>query len=142
MFRHTDIIENEDQGILLSGSDCLIQVEHTNVIANGAGIEVRGVGLHPDSFIRRNNIFSNGGEAWQGRQLISYHQAGPMDISDNYWSDLTETELDQCWNSICEDRGGELVVESFATSPFGNAGPRAENVIAPILRETWHGTDQ
>lgn len=141
VIRHSDIIENEDQGILLNGSDCLIQLEHTNVIANGTGIEVRGVGLHPDSFMRQNNIFMNDG-SWQGHQLISYHQAGPMDISENFWGDLSDQELEGCWNSICEAQGGELVVGSVARSPFGDAGPRAENITRTVLVESWYGTDQ
>jgi hypothetical protein len=138
---HTDVVANEGIGILANGSDVLLQVDRCNIAGNETGIEIRGVGLGEGSHLRASNVHSNGGSAWQGRQLLSYHFAGELDATGNYWGELTAADVSQAWDLLCAAAGGELLADGFTTVPIADAVPRAQNVMASVWQESWQSTD-
>jgi hypothetical protein len=137
---HTDVVANEGHGIVVNGSDVLLQVDRCNVAGNETGIEIRGIGLDADSHVRGSNVDSNGGDEWQGHQLVSYHYAGALDATGNFWGDLSEPDLGQAWDIKCAAEGGVLTVDGFVAARIADAGPRAQNVMESVWRESWQQT--
>ncbi|MEM6990055.1 MAG: pre-peptidase C-terminal domain-containing protein [Myxococcota bacterium] len=115
---NTDIIEN-NLGIRANGRDVLIQVEHSNLVNNtGLAFEHRGRRLHPESFLRHNNIHDNG-----DRQVQTSHwtNGGTLDISSNYWIDISDPELSANWRASCN---GPIRFDGFSPTRLDTAGPR------------------
>jgi hypothetical protein len=91
-FLRTDVINNADEGIYVDAPELLI-VEKSNVKGNGKGIEIHSTALHPDSHINQSNIYGNG----ENPQVDSWHVTGQLDISDNYWNEISDPELSASW---------------------------------------------
>ncbi len=135
VFLHSDIVENTNGGVLINGSDVLIQIEASNIIKNGAyGIQIVGRNLNPMSFVRSNNIHGNA--AAGTAQVLSYHWAGGgvLDISNNYWSAVSDPELSASWLMACN---GQRTSTGFSPSPISTAGPRVEKLTDPVKQQTW-----
>ena len=139
VFTHTDIIDNERHGILIYGSDVLVQVQYSNVVGNGSfGIDIQGGGLAPDSFIRNNNIHGNNNGRIQLRSLHS-PQGNGVDISSNHWVHISDPELSANWSFVC---GGPFSFTNFSPTPVHEAGPREEKLVDSVQKETYHATHQ
>ncbi len=122
---NSDVIDN-NQGILAMGRDVLVEVEHSNLVGNsGFAFEHRGRRLHPESFLRHNNIHDNG--ATQVR-TSHWQNGGTLDISSNYWVDISDPELSANWQRTCN---GGVRFDGFSPTPIDTAGPRhADNWFA------------
>lgn len=131
IFTHTDITAN-GTGLIIAGSDVFVQVTQCNIINNkGAGIEIRGGALHPDSFIRQNNIFGNNGTSWQVR---TYHQTGTLDLSSNYWVHISDPELSNMRRSDCN---GTISFTGFHPVPVTDVGPRQDLIKDEVKDACW-----
>jgi hypothetical protein len=130
-FVHTDIVDNQRHGILVRGHDVLVQVEKSNIVGNGGpGFELRGRGMHPESFIRTTNLHGNNNG---GRQVISFHRSGTLDLSGNYWVHISDPELGQSFQMSCT---GEFTFTGFAPVEIADAGPRLERLSDPVKDQT------
>ena len=92
-FVHTDVVNNSGTAINLDAPELLV-VENCNVTGNGAGIVVRSNDLHEESRINGSNLHSNGEGAVQ---LDTAHVHGTLDISGNYWAQISDPELGASW---------------------------------------------
>jgi hypothetical protein len=120
-FVHTDIVANAGLGILIQGSDVLVQVESCNIVKNaGGGIQVLGSALNPESYLRRNNIHGN-----TGLQVYSLHRSGTLDISGNYCAS---------WQMACD---GTVTFRGFSPTAIADAGPRPERLCDSVKQENW-----
>jgi hypothetical protein len=142
VFVHTDIINNNADGIRIEGSDVLIQVEKSNLIGNGEhAIEVLGNDMAPESFLRENNIYGNQSSENNARndQVSFFHVAAAhrIDISSNYWKHVSDPELSQSWNIPC---GGLSTFSGFSPTPIEDAGPREEKLCEAVQKQTYHAT--
>jgi hypothetical protein len=118
-----DIINNQEYGIWIEAPELLV-VESCNVRGNGAGIVVHADALHEDSRISASNVFENGDSLVQ---VETYHQHGTLDISGNYWAQISDPELSASWDRHHEDsmtcRGSRTIRTSSSSQPDGNTGP-------------------
>jgi hypothetical protein len=131
VFVHTDIVDNTVYGIHVGGSDVLLQVERCNVINNkGVGVLVNGRAMHPESYIRQSNIHGNG--RWQ---LASAHVAGLLDISWNYWAQISDPELSSSWSFLCAPH--PFTFTGFSPVSIAEAGPRLEVLTQSVAQQTW-----
>jgi hypothetical protein len=134
VIRHSDIVENQQQGIYVYGSDVLLQVEKSNILNNGStGIYIAGRSLHPDSYVRENNIHDNG-----NRQVQAYHSnntnGGVLEISKNYWVHISDPQLSQSWSFPCN---GQYTFTGFSPMPIDDAGPRRDGLIDDVKNACW-----
>lgn len=123
VFEHVDIVDNEAMGIFISGSDLLVQVSKSNLLDNGHhALLVQGRALHPESFLRDSNIVDNNGTA---ADVATFHtqDGGALDISYNYWRDVSDPALSAHFGSYC---GGPLDFSGFSPTPIADAGARAD----------------
>ncbi|MGE0871034.1 MAG: right-handed parallel beta-helix repeat-containing protein [Kofleriaceae bacterium] len=133
VIRHTDIVKNTGNGIEIWGSDAFLQVEDSNLINNvGDGLMLYGTQLHQDSYLRNNNIHGNGNGA--KRDIYTYHRAGTLDVSSNYWIDISDPDLSMSWRAQC---GGTIKFTGFSPMPIAGTGPRLENLCDAVKGETW-----
>jgi hypothetical protein len=135
VFLHSDIVENGAGGILINGSDVLIQVSSSNIIKNGSyGVEIRGQSLNPMSFIKNNNIHDNATPG--AAQVRSYHWSGGgvLDISGNFWNAVSDPELSASWQIACN---GTRTFTGFSPTKHTTAGPRVEKLTDPVKQQTW-----
>lgn len=93
IFTRCDIIANSEYGIRIDSPELLV-VQQSNIRRNGAGIVISSDSLHPDSRIERSNILDNG----TGAEVDSWHLNGTLDISDNYWAQISDPELSASWD--------------------------------------------
>ena len=129
VIRHTDIYSNR-WGVFVNGSDDLLQIEFSNIVDNEReALLIQGSVLHAESYLRNTNILRNG----QGDiQVRSYHRNGILDISQNYWEDISDPALSANWNSQCN---GELTFTGFHPLPLDEAGPRLDTLIDDVKQE-------
>lgn len=99
VFVRCDIVDNAEWGIKVLAPELLV-VEHCNVRGNGAGIVVEADGLHEDSRIRESNLFGNGES---GVQVEAFHRFGVLDLTDNYWAQVSDPALSASWSTHHED---------------------------------------
>ena len=92
-FVHTDVVNNTGTAIFLDAPELLV-VENCNVTGNGAGIVVRANDLHDESRIVGSNLHDNGEGAVQ---LDTAHVHGTLNISGNYWAEISDPELSASW---------------------------------------------
>jgi hypothetical protein len=136
---NTDIINNEQQGVLVYGSDVLVQISKSNIVGNkGIGVEIQGGALNPQSYFRQNNVFDNGNNgnpAVAGVDVRTYHSTGVLDISGNYWKDISDPELSANWQRLCNN--GAITFTGFSPVLIADAGPRKETLIPPVKDGCW-----
>lgn len=107
IFVRCDIVKNQQYAAKLLAPELFV-VEESNVKDNGAGIIVEADTIHQDSRIVRSNIYNNG----TGSQVESWHQAGRLNISGNYWAKISDPELSTSWlmqhskSNACSFEGG------------------------------------
>jgi hypothetical protein len=138
---HSDIFDNE-HGIRVDGSDVFVQVEKSNIINNGGyALEIRGAGLHDDSYLRENNIFGNRGATGDDNtaQVRTFHRQGTLALQSNYWNFISDPELSESWNSRCN---AEVDFTNFSPTQIADAGPRKEQVKEVIFDQGWQQTIQ
>lgn len=135
VFVHSDIVDNQG-GVLINGSDVLIQIEASNIIRNTQfGVTIAGRNLNPMSYIRGNNIHGNGPA--NTPQVRAFHWAGTggvLDISGNYWSFISDPELSASWQMACN---GQRTSTGFSPTSITTAGPRADKLTDPVKQQTW-----
>jgi hypothetical protein len=126
---HSDIVENENVGILINGADVLVQVSKSNLVQNGtAALQIWGAGLSPESFFRENNVYDNGTGA---EEVVTFHRQGVLDISQNYWKEISDPELSANWQLACN---GQITFTGFSPRLIKDAGPREQESLAPGVK--------
>lgn len=129
VIRHSDIYNNR-WGVFVNGSDELLQIENSNIVDNEReGVLIQGTTLHEESFIRNTNLLRNGRGAVQVR---SWHRTGTLDISQNYWEDISDPELSANWDAGCN---GGLTFTGFHPLPVDGAGPRLDVLVDDVKQE-------
>lgn len=132
VFKHTDIIENKAQGIMMLGDDIVVQVEKSNIINNGAAaIRIQAANVSPESYIRDSNIYGNAGD---GVQLESWHRQGNLDVTWNYWAAISDPHLSASWQYSCN---GQAIPTGFSPEPIKDAGPRLTNVKPEVKEQCF-----
>lgn len=127
---HTDIVENEAQGVFINGSDVLVQISKSNLVNNkGHALLINGAALADESFFRENNVYDNNSGTSEVRTL---HDSGTLDISQNYWKEISDPELSANWERQCN---GAITFTGFAPSVIRDAGPRNQDTLVPGVRE-------
>ncbi|MCR9163714.1 MAG: hypothetical protein ACE37F_16665 [Nannocystaceae bacterium] len=99
IFRRVDLVGNSEYAVRIDAPELLI-VEDSNITGNGAGIVIASDSLHPESRISGNNIWGNGDGLMQ---LQTFHNDGVLDISGNYWAQISDPELSQSWDEEHDD---------------------------------------
>ena len=124
--RYSDIYKNE-HAIRVDGGDALLKVEFSNIVDNtNEALLIHGATLHEESFLRNNNIVrNNGGE----QQVRSLHQSGQIDLSMNYWKDISDPALSANWNAEC---GGTIDFSGFHPQAVPDAGPRETDLVDDV----------
>lgn len=131
---HTDIVDNEQQGVLIAGNDVLVQVSESNLIGNGAeGISLQGVALAPESFFRKNNVFGNG-EAGDKIDFRTWHRGGTIVLEGNYWKDISDPELSANWELACGQNRSPISFTGFAPKVLA-AGPRKSSLTDRVKEQ-------
>lgn len=130
---HSDIVENETIGVLINGADVLVQISKSNLVGNKQGaLQIWGAGLNPSSFFRENNVYDNANGA---QEVLTYHRQGTLDISQNYWKEISDPELSANWNRACQ---GEVTFTGFSPTLIADAGPREQESLPPGVKEGCH----
>jgi hypothetical protein len=132
---NSDIVENAQYGVLVYGSDVLVQISKSNIVGNKyGGVEIQGGTINAQSYFRQNNVFDNGAQNnnWDVR---TYHSAGTLDISGNYWKDISDPELSANWQRVCGQ--GAITFTGFSPVLIADAGPRKETLIPPVKDGCW-----
>jgi hypothetical protein len=133
---HSDIVKNENLGVHINGADVLVQISKSNLVGNGGGaLQIWGAGLNPESFFRENNVYDNAGGS---QEVVTYHRQGTIDISKNYWKEISDPELSANWNRACN---GEVTFTGFSPTLITDAGPRNQASLDPGVREGCHKHD-
>lgn len=129
VIRYSDIHHNQ-MGIRIDGSDALLKIEYSNIVDNEShALAVYGTQLNEESFLRNNNIVrNNSGEM----QVRTYHRQGQIDISMNYWEDISDPELSANWRLDCQ---GTIDFSGFHPEPVADAGPREEALRDEVKQE-------
>ncbi|MBX3211993.1 MAG: right-handed parallel beta-helix repeat-containing protein [Labilithrix sp.] len=128
---HTDIVENESHGVFINGSDVLVQISKSNLVNNRQqALLIWGAALAPESFFRENNVYGNNNDA--GQEVSTVHRRGSIDISQNYWKEISDPELSANWARPCN---GEILFTGFAPTLIRDAGPRNQDSLAPGVKE-------
>ena len=99
VFRRVDLINNAEYAVRIDAPELLI-IEDSNVLGNGAGLIIASSSLHEDSRIAGNNIHDNGDGPMQ---LQTFHNEGTLDISGNYWAQISDPELSASWDNVHDD---------------------------------------
>ena len=86
--------------------------------------------LAPESFFRENNVYGNNGDA--GQEVNTVHREGTIDISENYWKEISDPELSANWNRPCN---GAIIFTGFAPTLIRDAGPRNQDTLAPGVKD-------
>ena len=130
---HSDIVKNEATGVLINGADVLVQISKSNLVGNAGGaLQIWGAGLNPESFFRENNVYDN---ATGAQEVVTFHRTGVLDISQNYWKEISDPELSANWNLACR---GQITFTGFAPTVIGDAGPREQDSLVPGVKEACH----
>lgn len=130
---HSDIVNNEATGVLINGADVLVQISKSNLVGNkGGALQIWGAGLNPDSFFRENNVYDN---ATGAQEVVTFHRQGVIDISQNYWKEISDPELSANWQRACN---GEVRFTGFSPTVIRDAGPRNQDALAPGVKEGCH----
>ena len=93
IFRRVDLVGNSQYAVRIDAPELLV-IEDSNIRGNGAGVVIASDSLHEDSRIAGNNIFDNGDGLMQ---LESFHNRGTLDISGNYWAQISDPDLSASW---------------------------------------------
>lgn len=137
---HTDIINNEQQGILVSGSDVLVQVAKSNIVGNGGvGIEIQGRGLNPASFFRESNVYGNSMQS-DRIDFRTYHRGGTIDISQNYWQDISDPELSANWQRPCGNNSA-ITFTGFSPKAIADAGPHKDKLAERVRKHCYEAAN-
>lgn len=136
---NSDIILNQQQGVLIAGSDVLVQIEKSNIVGNkGYGIEIQGSALNPASYFRGNNVYDNGVNVG-GVDVRTFHSSGVLDLSGNHWKDISDPELSANWQRACGNPSN-ILFTGFSPTPIKNAGPRKSTLI-PAVKDGCFSAD-
>ncbi len=93
VFVRCDITKNKEYGIRLDAPELLV-VEESNVKGNGAGVVIAADGLNAESRIVKSNVYGNGDNPVQ---VESFHREGTLNISGNFWNQISDPELSASW---------------------------------------------
>jgi hypothetical protein len=130
---HSDIVANRNLGVLINGSDVLVQISKSNLVGNAAGaLQIWGAQLSEGSFFRENNVYDNNSGT---QEVLTYHRQGVIDISQNYWKEISDPELSANWNLACR---GQITFTGFAPTVIRDAGPRDQDSLVPGVKEACH----
>lgn len=130
---HSDIVNNEATGVLINGADVLVQISKSNLVGNkGGALQIWGAGLNPESFVRENNVYDN---ATGAQEVVTFHRQGVIDLSQNYWKEISDPELSANWQRACN---GEVTFTGFSPTVIRDAGPRNQDSLAPGVKEGCH----
>lgn len=128
---HTDIVENSRQGVVISGSDVFIQISKSNLVNNGEeALVIEGAALAPKSFFRENNVYNNNVDQ-KGAEVRTVHHDGTIDISQNYWKEISDPELSANWARQCN---GQITFTGFSPTLIRDAGPRAQASLPAAVK--------
>lgn len=99
IFRRVDLVSNTEYAVRIDAPELII-IEDSNIQRNGAGILIASDSLHPESRIVGNNIFGNGDGLMQ---LDTLHNDGTLNISGNYWAQISDPNLSESWRESHDD---------------------------------------
>ncbi len=116
VFVRCDIVNNTEYGVRILAPELLV-IESCNVTGNGSGIEVHAPALHPDSRIRASNIHDNGRTA---SQVDARHLQGTLDITGNYWIDISDPDLSANWTTTHSQPQACTTTAVSSSMPTGN----------------------
>lgn len=134
---HSDIYNNQT-AVQVIGDMVLLQIENSNIVDNaGFALDLQTAELNAESFIRKSNIIGNNGD--NAMQVRTFHRRGVLDLSQNYWVDISDPELSQNWQIRCE---GEVSFTGFEPEQIGAAGPRLDDLVQDVKDQTWKQTQQ
>ena len=72
------------------------------------------------------------------QQVRSYHRSGTVDISQNYWEDISDPALSANWDASCN---GNISFTGFHPLPL-DVGPRLETLVDDVKQECLHYVQQ
>lgn len=128
-FYRCDITKNKEYAVRLDAPELLV-IEESNVKGNGAGIIIYADGLNADSRIVKSNVYGNGDKPVQ---VDSWHREGTLNISGNFWNQISDPELSASWDvTHTESRSGMCRVDGCANNNCG--GPYT---CATSQRDQW-----
>ncbi|MEM9452540.1 MAG: hypothetical protein AAGF11_00065 [Myxococcota bacterium] len=112
-------INSSETGLVFRG-----QTERRRIArGHGAGVIIASSSLHDDSRIAGNNIHDNGDGPVQ---LQTLHNEGTLDISGNYWAQISDPELSASCSTRCSPTPGPARCSSPASPPSRSPrGPTA-----------------
>jgi len=126
----TDIVNNEQYGVHINGADVLVQISKSNLVGNKQGaLQIWGSALNPESYFRDNNVYDNANGAGE---VVTYHRSGIIDISKNYWKEISDPELSANWNLACR---GQITFTGFSPTLIADAGPRNQEALDPGVKD-------
>lgn len=127
---HSDIVDNSQYGVHINGADVLVQISKSNLVGNKQGaLQIWGAGLNPESYFRDNNVYGNANGAGE---VVTYHRTGVIDISKNYWKEISDPELSANWTIGCR---GQITFTGFSPTLISDAGPRDQASLDPGVKE-------
>lgn len=127
---HSDIVDNTQFGVLINGADVLVQISKSNLVGNKQGaLQIWGAGLNPESYFRENNVYGNANGAGE---VLTYHRTGVIDISKNYWKEISDPELSANWTIGCR---GQITFTGFSPTLISDAGPRNQTSLDPGVKD-------
>lgn len=92
-------------------------------------LSIRGGALADESFFRENNVYDNN----EGTsELRTYHRQGRLDISQNYWKEISDPALSANWEVEC---GGTILFTGFSPQLIADAGPRNRDALLPAVKD-------
>lgn len=147
-FYRCDITKNKEYAVRLEAPELLV-IEESNVKGNGAGVIIHADGLNADSRIVKSNVYGNGDKP---AQVDSWHREGTLNISGNYWNQISDPELSASWNvRHTESRSGMCAANGCGTQNCGSSytctsqaydsrsGRNIWNGCTTTLSSTWTG---
>ncbi len=132
---HSDIYNN-NIGVQVIGDLVLLQIENSNIVDNtGFALDLQTAELNAESFIRKSNIIGNNGD--NNLQVRTFHRRGILDLSGNYWVDISDPELSANWQNRCN---GEISFTGFEPEQLDDSGPRLNDLVQDVKDQTWKQT--
>lgn len=147
-FYRCDITKNSEYAVRLDAPELLV-IEESNVKGNGAGVIIRADGLNASSRIVKSNVYGNGTAA---TQVDSWHREGTLDISSNFWNQISDPELSASWKvTHSQSQSGMCATNTCINQNCGSSytctsqvwssqhGRNVWNGCTTTLSSTWTG---
>jgi hypothetical protein len=94
---NSEISDNKEHGVFIDATVKVV-VGSSNLKNNGLmAVYIYASAIDKESAITNCNIYNNNGN--QAVQIKSYHREGILDLSSNYWIDISDPELHQNWDT-------------------------------------------